>query len=249
MNHNHRNSPRCPTWDYRSDGAYFITICTKNRERFFGEIHNSKMELSPVGIIADILWYEIKNHAKNIELGEFVVMPNHIHGILILKNNLVWNTETINENPNSKNIDNENLIDGTNPFDGTNSVNGINSVFVGTRHALSLQKPEQKIKMESQQLDSTNHNQTEFENVTQIANAKNPPLFADNRLQNQGKNSISSIVGSYKSAVTKHARRLGFEFFWQSRFWDNIIQDEKAYQKISNYIIHNPTNWELDKFY
>ena len=79
--------------------------------------------------------------------------------------------------------------------------------------------------------------------------AKNPPLFSENRFQNQGKNSISSIVGSYKSAVTKHARRLGFDFFWQSRFWDNIIQDEKAYQKISNYIIHNPTNWELDKFY
>lgn len=42
------------------------------------------MKLSGIGIIADILWYEIKNHAKNVDLGAFVVMPNHIHGILIL---------------------------------------------------------------------------------------------------------------------------------------------------------------------
>ena len=44
------------------------------------------MILSHVGILADVLWYEIKNHAKNIQLAEFVVMPNNIHGILILNN-------------------------------------------------------------------------------------------------------------------------------------------------------------------
>jgi len=69
-------------------GAYFITICTQNRECYFGEIKNKKMILSPTGAIADVLWYEIKNHVKNIELGEFVVMPNHIHGILILNGNV-----------------------------------------------------------------------------------------------------------------------------------------------------------------
>ena len=42
------------------------------------------MQVSPAGAIAHVLWFEIKNHAKNIELGEFVVMPNHVHGILIL---------------------------------------------------------------------------------------------------------------------------------------------------------------------
>jgi hypothetical protein len=45
------------------------------------------MQLSGVGILADVFWYEIKNHAKNVELGEFMVMPNHIHGILMLKPN------------------------------------------------------------------------------------------------------------------------------------------------------------------
>ena len=77
-------SARAQWWDYGWNGAYFITICTKNREHFFGEIRNGKMELSPLGVIADILWHEIPHHAPYVELGDFVVMPNHIHGILIL---------------------------------------------------------------------------------------------------------------------------------------------------------------------
>jgi putative transposase len=77
-------SARAQWWDYGWNGAYFITICTKNMEHFFGKIVNKKMILSPTGVIADILWHEILNHSSFFELGDFVVMPNHIHGILIL---------------------------------------------------------------------------------------------------------------------------------------------------------------------
>ncbi len=77
-------STRAQWWDYGWNGAYFITICTKNREHFFGEIADGKMILSNAGIIADIFWHEISNHFLFVELGKFVVMPNHIHGILIL---------------------------------------------------------------------------------------------------------------------------------------------------------------------
>ncbi|RKY77491.1 transposase, partial [candidate division KSB1 bacterium] len=90
-------STRLQNWDYRWNGYYFVTICTENKEEYFGEIKNGKMHLSPIGIIADVLWHEIKNHAKNVELGEFVVMPNHIHGIIILNNdnNISDNVETL----------------------------------------------------------------------------------------------------------------------------------------------------------
>ena len=77
-------SARAHWWDYGWNGAYFITICTYRRKHFFGEINDKKMILSYLGIIANVLWYEIPNHAKFVELGDFVVMPNHIHGILIL---------------------------------------------------------------------------------------------------------------------------------------------------------------------
>src|SRR5690554_2732210 len=77
-------SIRLQGWDYGRAGLYFITICTKDREHFFGEINKGRMQVSPAGAIAHVLWYEIKNHSKNVELGEFVVMPNHLHGLLIL---------------------------------------------------------------------------------------------------------------------------------------------------------------------
>ena len=88
-------SARASWWNYGWNGAYFITICTKNRERFFGKIENGKMQLSKIGLLADVFWHEIKNHTENIELGAFVVMPNHIHGILILDNPIVSNSQTL----------------------------------------------------------------------------------------------------------------------------------------------------------
>ncbi len=64
------------------------------------------------------------------------------------------------------------------------------------------------------------------------------------RFQNQGKNTISSIVGSYKSAVTKHANRMQLEFGWQPLFYDQIIRDERSFRNISEYIRKNPMNWK-----
>jgi REP element-mobilizing transposase RayT len=75
-----------------------------------------------------------------------------------------------------------------------------------------------------------------------------PPTIGQQRFQNQGKNTLSSIIGAYKSAVTKHANRLGFANAWQPRFHDHIIRDEKSFQRIQQYIINNPENWDTDKF-
>lgn len=77
-----------------------------------------------------------------------------------------------------------------------------------------------------------------------------PPLLkpGSQRFQNIGKNTISSIVGSYKSAVTKHANRLGYPHQWQKLFYDNIIRNNNDYQRISDYIVSNPENWTKDKF-
>jgi putative transposase len=80
----HRRSIRLKDYDYSSGGAYFITICVKNRECLFGEIIEGKMNLSEIGEIAHNNWLNIPEHFNNVILDEFVVMPNHIHGILIL---------------------------------------------------------------------------------------------------------------------------------------------------------------------
>ena len=68
-------------------------------------------------------------------------------------------------------------------------------------------------------------------------------------------NSVSTIIRSYKSAVTKHCNRLkltdenGLIFAWQTRFHDHIIRNDVEYQRINDYIENNPLNWEYDKFY
>ncbi len=81
------SSTRLQTWDYGNNGAYFITICTNNREPYFGEIVGGVMQLSKIGKIGEQNWLEIPNHFAFIELGNFVVMPNHVHGILIIDKN------------------------------------------------------------------------------------------------------------------------------------------------------------------
>lgn len=79
-------SARLPGWNYSFPGAYFITICAKNRNCYFGNISDGKMNLSEMGKIANQYWTEIPDHFNNIRLDEFVVMPNHIHGILVIGN-------------------------------------------------------------------------------------------------------------------------------------------------------------------
>lgn len=80
--HRNRKNIRLKGYDYSSKGLYFITICTKNREHYFGKIENQKFEYSPIGAIAYTYWNEIPNHFRNARLGEFKIMPNHIHGII-----------------------------------------------------------------------------------------------------------------------------------------------------------------------
>jgi putative transposase len=77
-------STRLQNWDYGMNAAYFVTICSKNRDFYFGKIVGKKMELSEIGKIAQQYWNEIHNHFPFIELGKFVVMPNHVHGIIVI---------------------------------------------------------------------------------------------------------------------------------------------------------------------
>ena len=221
-------SARANWWNYGWAGAYFITICTKNRNHYFGKIEHGKMNLSNCGILADVFWYEIKNHAKNIELGAFVVMPNHIHGILILND-----FDSLDHNELA--IDNEMGMDNEMEMDNEMGMDNVK-----TRHALSL--------ADSNNINSNNINSNNNMNSNNNINSGNKSE-SEKRFRNPGKNTISSIIGGYKSAVTKHAHRLGIEFEWQSRFHDHIIRNDAEYQRINDYIENNPLKWNDDKFY
>jgi len=82
MLHHERRGVRQEIHNYDSPGYYFITICTKNRKNYFGEIKNNKIELSTIGIIIKKCWQEIPIHFNEVKLGMYSIMPNHFHGII-----------------------------------------------------------------------------------------------------------------------------------------------------------------------
>ena len=79
-----RRSIRLKGYDYSQAGAYFVTICTKDRISLFGEINDGEMILNDAGIIAEQCWKDIPVHFPNVLLDEWIIMPNHIHGIIII---------------------------------------------------------------------------------------------------------------------------------------------------------------------
>lgn len=185
-------SARLKGWDYSDDGAYFITICTQNWQQFFGNVNNGGMQLSEIGEIAEKYWKEIPNHFPSILLDNFVVMPNHVHGVLI-----ITETETLSN---------------------------------------SQQK---------ETLHSTSESTRPMTKSNYLENTKNKKLSDISPKVG----SISTIIRSYKSAVTKQARLINKSFAWQARFHDHLIRNNKSYDTIINYIETNPYHWKDDKFY
>jgi REP element-mobilizing transposase RayT len=197
---------RLKNWDYGWNGAYFITICTQNRIYYFGEIENQKMQLSEIGKMAEKYWYEIPAHFPFAKLDAFVVMPNHIHGIIII------------DKPDYGRVDKriDERVDGR--------VNGcVDGRNVETQNFASLQP-------------------------SQLSQSPSQPSSPKNKFGPQSQN-LASIIRGYKIGVSKNARKIAPDFVWQSRFYDHIIRNQKSFNKISEYIVNNPINWNQDEFH
>jgi REP element-mobilizing transposase RayT len=255
-------SARLQSWDYGANGAYFITICTAHREHYFGEIVElgsdatvetpnlgvsipttiTKMQLNEIGKLAEQFWMEIPNHFPFIELGNFVVMPNHVHGILI-----------IDKNDNG-------LAGSAGSVDSADTMDSVDSVVETPNLGVSTEKPNA--------IGNANAIAKPNANVNAIVNAKpnaigntnvnvNANTNADanktNRTANASEkwkpNTIGSIVNQYKRICTINARKIHADFAWQTRFHDHIIRDSAEFERIQNYIANNPLNWKDDKFY
>ncbi len=161
-------SARLHSWDYASPGWYFVTICTKQTKPYFGRIDQESSILNELGQTAHQYWAAIPHHHNNTAIDEYIVMPNHIHGIIII---------------------------------------------VETLHATSLRP--------------------------------SPMSSISPRT-----GSLSVIVRSFKSAVTRWARKNDYpNFAWQPRFYDHIIRNETALSRIRTYIQNNPQRWEVDRYF
>ncbi len=150
MNKGQRRSIRLEGYDYTSPGAYFVTAVTYQRELLFGEIVDGEMVLNTRGKIVWECWHEIPQHFPHVELGAFVVMPNHVHGVI-------------------------EIVDP---------------------------------------------------------------------------GSLGAIIRSFKSTVTKRVNEKYNSpgmLLWQRNYYEHIIRSQQDWERIHDYILANPTNWDDDK--
>ena len=210
-------SARLQNWDYTSSGMYFVTICTKNREHYFGEIkepeiekEHSIMNLSEIGKIVETEWLKTSEMRPdmNLELDEYQVMPNHFHAILIIGKNQFNKKELIDES-----VENQ-----------------------AGRDAM----PRVSIVTDS---GSNSESDLVFELETRMILSTN--MIHKNKFAPQSKN-LASIMRGFKSAITMYALDKNIIFGWQPRYHDHIIRDFDEYQRIVKYIRDNPNNWEND---
>lgn len=172
-------SSRLINWDYSSPGLYFITICTYNKNNFFGEIIDGKTCLSKIGQIAKTELLKTFEIRQNIILDEYVIMPDHIHLIIQITN----------------------------------------------KNDLSCRDVARNV--------STNIGNVSTKENNSISNSQKSQISPK-------AGSLSTILRSYKSAVTNSCHQHNHWFSWQSRFYDQIIRNEKQYLAIKKYIVNNP---------
>jgi len=98
MKYKYHKQYRLPNFDYSGEGEYFVTICVDNRKHHLGEIQNDEMILSDLGKIVDEIWNEIPNKFENVKLDVYQIMPDHFHGMIIIKNS----RNLIHQIPNKK---------------------------------------------------------------------------------------------------------------------------------------------------
>lgn len=169
----HRRSIRLKEYDYSQSGAYFITISTHHHEPLFGQIGNGIIYLNHAGNIVKKCWMDIPIHFPHSKIDQFVIMPNHVHGIIIIE----W----------------PDIV-------GANNYSPLRNVHISHRQ----------------------HNGTS--------------------------KTIGSIVRGFKIGVTKwFHKNTDIHIPWQRNYYEHIICNENELNRIRQYIINNPVNWESNE--
>ncbi len=180
----HRRTIRVYERDYSAIGTYFITMCTMERERIFGDIHNDHVILNKFGQCAREFWRAIPEHFPFVNIDTFVIMPDHMHGILKFCGN-------------------------------TDAGRGDTGTVLGDE-----------------------------------GTACRAPTTDTHRQFGRGiPRSLSSVIGSYKSAVTKRIndiRNTRGQPIWQRNYHERIIRDDAALQNMRQYIANNPKQWSVE---
>ena len=181
LNQHHRRSIRLKGYDYTQPGAYFVTLVTRNRETLFGEIVEGEVRLNRVGMVAQREWERLSNRFPAVQIDAYVIMPNHVHGIIVIMGR-------------------------------------------GTAEYVTDSDPEI------------------------LRRAPTTPIREQFGQPVPG--SIPTIIRSYKSAVTYRAnliRNSGSAQVWQRNYYEHVVRDEAEFNRICQYILNNPLQWDMDR--
>ena len=239
-----RNKYRIPSnrlrgWDYASSGHYYITIVTAGRDRLFGDIVNGEMILNDLGQIVYDEFFKSFELREELFLGEFVLMPDHLHAIVILDKSKCMD-DVAGAQGDVVGTDGDVETRGRVEMHGRGETHG----RVETRGRVETHG---RASLQSQ-------HQSQHQSQRQCQNQQPPTTL---QFQRQPK-SISSFVAGFKSSTIKQiddwidSNNLPMAKFnknnplWQSNYHDHIIRNETEYQHISDYIVRNPIDWKED---
>ncbi len=222
----HRITKRLQNYDYSSEWLYFLTIAVKNKLCLFGEIKDDKLELFESGKMIEKLWLELENDFENIKLHDYVVMPNHFHGIVEI-------TET--KWCNCKICTNEKCRDT--PCGYPNNWN--TKEYPNTKdYTYNMQK--NYFLIDEKDIDK---------NWISIKDTHKGCPYNRNLLWNIIWWFKSKTTHQYIKLVYENKTNPFYKKLWQKDFYEHIIRNEDWYLKIVKYIRNNTIKWEEDKFY
>jgi REP element-mobilizing transposase RayT len=230
----HRKSIRLKGYDYSQAGFYFVTICCQHRACLFGGIVDGAMILNDAGKMVINEWLKLKKRFKNIELQEYVVMPNHFHGIV----EIVGATLVVAQN-------------------NATTYNVMGNIRKGQPQGIA--PTDKTIAHTDKTVDHTDKTVDHTDKT--IANTDKTIDHTDKTIANTDKTvdhtdkTVGDMVGAFESITTveyircvKNNHWQPFDGkLWQRNFWEHIIRNENEYRRITQYILENPRKWAMDK--
>ncbi|MCK5741132.1 MAG: transposase [Chlorobi bacterium] len=216
----HRRSIRLKEYDYSQSGLYFITLCVQNRECIFGNIEDGTMILNEYGTIAKNEWIETGIIRPNILISNFIIMPNHIHGIIEIAGR-----GTVLRAPMTNGKDQAGKV--TDHRDPTTK----NDPTIENGRGSVIRTP----------VTVTDHRDPTTENDPTIEKFGKPP-------PNSIPTIIRSYKATVTKQINIIRQSPGMKL-WQRNYYEHIIRNEKSFYKVSEYIRTNPLRWKEDKFY
>ncbi len=249
----HRQSIRLKGYDYTQAGAYFVTVVTQDRVHLFGEVVKGEMRLNEAGRMVFEQWQALPTRFATVEIDEFVVMPNHIHGIIILRDPLVGADLVSAPTGTSTGGTSTGGTSTGGASTGGTSTGGASTGGTSTGGASTGGASTGGASTGGASTGGTSTGGTSTGGTSTGGTSTGGTSTGGTSTRDVP--TLGDVIGAFKSLTTveyiRGVKQLGWAAFrgrlWQRNYYEHIIRDERALERIRRYIADNPRRWELDR--